>query len=197
MGMVLYVFVGFCLNLHRFKNDMNYYARYFDSEGVLPTPQALVSFIASIPQILMTEELSEAILKFCADKTSFPRHFRLPNKSTFIVIKTNAVTLDEFKTRGANGGVIAVENKELKQAPVDEIRPGRYEVQMVFRRAIVNPETRKCSFVEETFEVEMLAQSQRQCFEVVMEHLKNHPDVDSRSQYPSIRSANFSAKLIS
>lgn len=195
--MVLYVFVGFCLNLHRFKNDMNYYARYFDSEGVFPTPQALVSFIASIPQILMTEELSEAILKFCADKTSFPRHFRLPNKSTFIVIKTNAVTLEEFKTRGANGGVIAVENKELKQAPVDEIRPGRYEVQMVFRRAIVNPETRKCSFVEETFEVEMLAQSQRQCFEVVMEHLKNHPDVDSRSQYPSIRSANFSAKLIS
>lgn len=176
---------------------MNYYARYFDSEGVFPTPQALVSFIASIPQILMTEELSEAILKFCAEKTSFPRHFRLPNKSTFIVIKTNAVTLDEFKTRGANGGVIAVENKELKQAPVDEIRPGRYEVQMVFRRAIVNPETRKCSFVEETFEVEMLAQSQRQCFEVVMEHLKNHPDVDSRSQYPSIRSANFSAKLIS
>ncbi|MBQ5643202.1 MAG: hypothetical protein IIV13_05535 [Bacteroidaceae bacterium] len=176
---------------------MNYYARYFDSEGVFPTPQALVSFIASIPQILMTEELSEAILKFCAEKTSFPRHFRLPNKSTFIVIKTNAVTLEEFKTRGANGGVIAVENKELKQTPVDEIRPGRYEVQMVFRRAIVNPETRKCSFVEETFEVEMLAQSQRQCFEVVMEHLKNHPDVDSRSQYPSIRSANFSAKLIS
>jgi hypothetical protein len=51
--------------------------------------------------------------------------------------------------------------------------------------------------VEETFEAEMLAQSQRQCFEVVMEHLKNHPDVDPRSQYPSIRSSNFSATLLS
>lgn len=176
---------------------MNYYARYFESEGVFPTPQTLVDFIASIPQIMMTDELSEAILKFCADKTSFPRHFRLPNKNTFIVIKTNAATLDEFKTRGANGGAMPVEIKETKQGPADEINPGKYEVKMVFRRAIVNPETRKCSFVEEIFEVEMLAQSQRQCFDVVIEHLKNHPDVDPRSQYPSIRSANFSARLIS
>ena len=69
---------------------MNYYARYFDSEGVFPTPEDLVDFISSIPQILMTDELSDAIHKFCTDKTSFPRHFRLPNKNTFIVIKTNA-----------------------------------------------------------------------------------------------------------
>lgn len=175
---------------------MNYYARYFDSEGVFPSPQALVDFISSIPQISMTEELSEAILSFCADKTSFPRHFRLPNKNTFIVIKTNASSLDEFKTRGANGGVIPNENKESKVTSADEIRPGIYNVQMIFRRAIVNPETRKCSFVEDNFEVEMLAQSQRQCFEVVLEHLKNHPDVDPRSQYPSIRSSNFTATLI-
>jgi hypothetical protein len=42
----------------------------------------------------------------------------------------------------------------------------------------------------------MLAQSQRQCFEVVLDHLKNHPDVDPRSQYPSIKSQNFKATLI-
>jgi hypothetical protein len=175
---------------------MNYYARYFDSEAVLPSPHALVDFIASIPQITMTEELSDAILKFCVDKTSYPRHFRLPNKNTFIVIKTNSETLDEFKTRGANGGVMPVENKEPKQSPADEIHPGKYSVSIVFRRAIVNPETRKCSFVEETFEVEMLAQSQRQCFDVVTEYLRNHPDIDARSQYPSIRSSNFKATLL-
>lgn len=178
---------------------MNYYARYFDSEGVFPTPETLVGFICSIPQIVMTEELSDAILKFCSDKTSFPRHFRLPNKSTFIVIKTNAATLEEFKTRGANGGVLPAESNNgnvSKLAAAEEIRPGKYDVSMTFRRAVVNPETHKCFFVDETFGVEMLAQSQRQCFEVVMEHLKNHPDVDSRSQYPSIRSANFKATLI-
>ena len=80
--------------------------------------------------------------------------------------------------------------------PADEIRPGMYDVSITFRRAIVNPETRKCSFVEEAFRVEMLAQSQRQCFDVVIEHLKKHPDIDARSQYPSIRSANFKALLI-
>lgn len=175
---------------------MNYYARYFESEGVFSSPQELVGFLSGIPQIEMTDELSGAILQFCADKTSFPRHFRLPNKSTFIVIKTNALTLDEFKTRGANGGVVPGEQKEQKQGAADEIRPGMYSVQIHFRRAIVNPETRKCSFVDEDFEVEMLAQSQRQCFEVVVEHLKNHPDVDPRSQYPSIRSSNFTATLI-
>lgn len=176
---------------------MYYYTRYFDSEGVFESPQLLVEYISSIPQITMTEELSDAVLKFCTDKTSFPRHFRLPNKSTFIVIKTTATSLEEFKTRGANGGNNASEPKEPKCSVADEIHPGLYDVSMVFRRAIVNPETRKCSFVEETFEAEMLAQSQRQCFDVVMEHLKNHPDVDPRSQYPSIRSSNFSATLLS
>ena len=113
------------------------------------------------------------------------------------MIKTTATSLEEFKTRGANGGNTPAEPKEPKITLADEIHPGMYDVSMTFRRAIVNPETRKCSFVEETFEVEMLAQNQRQCFDVVIEHLKNHPDVDTRSQYPSIRSSNFSATLIS
>ncbi len=175
---------------------MNYYARYFDSEGVFHTPQALVDFIASIPQIIMTDELAGAMLKFCEDKTSFPRHFRLPNKHTFIVIKTNASSLDEFKTIGANGGVLPAEVKEAKNLAVDELRPGKYRVSITFRRAIVNTETRKCVFVEEPFEVEMQAQSQRQCYDVVIEYLRNHPDLDARSQFPSIRSANFSATLM-
>ncbi len=178
---------------------MNYYARYFDSENVLPNPTALVNFIASIPQITMTEELSEAVYKFCEDKTSFPRHFRLPNKRTFIVIKTNASSLEEFKTVGANGGVQNAEAKEAKEAKiaaVDEVRPGKYRVSITFRRAVVNPDTHKCVFFDETFEVEMQAQSQRQCYDVVLEHLKNHPDLDTRSQFPSIRSANFTATLV-
>lgn len=175
---------------------MNYYARYFNSEGVFNTPQALVDFIGSIPQITMTDELAGAMLKFCDDKTSFPRHFRLPNKHTFIVIKTNASSLDEFKTIGANGGILP-ESKEAKSSPVDELHPGKYHVSITFRRAIVNPETRKCVFVEEPFEVEMLAQSQRQCYDVVIDYLKNHPDLDARSQFPSIRSANFTATLLS
>lgn len=174
---------------------MNYYARYFDSEGVFNTPQALVDFIASIPQIMMTDELAGAIYKFCEDKTSFPRHFRLPNKHTFIVIKTNASSLDEFKTIGANGGVLPAEAKENKNAAVDELRPGKYHVCITFRRAVVNPETAKCTFVEEPFEAEMLAQSQRQCYDEVIDYLKNHPDLDSRSQFPSIRSVNFTATL--
>lgn len=175
---------------------MNYYARYFDSEGVFNTPQALVNFIASIPQIMMTDELAAAMLKFCEDKTSFPRHFRLPNKHTFIVIKTNASSLDEFKTVGANGGVVPSAAKEAKGTAVDELRPGKYHVSITFRRAVVNPETRKCVFVDETFEAEMLAQSQRQCYDVVVEHLKNHPELDARSQFPSVRSANFTATLL-
>jgi tetratricopeptide (TPR) repeat protein len=161
----------------------------------------LAQFQSSLPVAAVVtnnpEELSDAVLKFCTDKTSFPRHFRLPNKNTFIVIKTTATSLEEFKTRGANGGNTTTEPKEAKTTAADEIHPGLYDVNMTFRRAVVNPETRKCCFVEETFEAEMLAQSQRQCFEVVIEHLKNHPDVDSRSQYPSIRSSNFKAELIS
>lgn len=175
---------------------MNYYARYFDSEGVFPTPEALVDFIASIPQICMTEELADAMLKFCADKTSFPRHFRLPNKSTFIVIKTNSSTLEEFKTRGANGGVMPSENREPRRMPADEIHPGVYDAVMTFRRAVVNPRTNKCCFVEDMLQVEMQANSPRQCYDAMLEYLKNNPDVDPRSQYPSVRSSSFKVKVL-
>jgi hypothetical protein len=176
---------------------MNYYVRYFDSEGVFPTPQNLIEFLSNVPKILMTEELADAILKFCEDKTSHPRHFRLPNKSTFIIIKTNATTLDEFKLRGANGGIVPIECKESIPSSIDELRPGMYNVKVNFRRALVNPETKKCGFVDELFEVEMLAQGVRHCFDVVIDYLKKHPDVDPRSQYPGIKSSNFSATLIS
>ncbi len=144
----------------------------------------------------MTAELEAAILKFCEEKTSYPRHFRLPNKHTFIVIKTNATSLEEFKTVGANGGVRSTEDKEPKTSAVDEVHPGTYRVSLTFKRAVVNPTGRKCIFVDETFEVEMQAQCQRQCYETVLDYLKQHPDIDERSQYPSIRSANFSAVLV-
>ena len=179
---------------------MNYYVRYFDSEGVFSTVEDLKDYVASIPRINMTEDLAQAIQQFCDDNTNYPRHFRLPNKTTFIVIKTNALTLEEFKLRGANGGQLPQpvhKEKEPVVSVYDELRPGLYEVTMCFRRAFVNPETGKCHYAEDEIVVNMLSQSQRQCYDILLEHLHGRGDVDPRSQYPSIKSDNFKATLLS
>lgn len=81
---------------------MNYYVRYFDNEEVLNNVDELINFLSGIFHDDLTQELTDEVVGFCNDKTNFPRHFRLPNKTTFIIIKTNSQTLEEFKTRGAN-----------------------------------------------------------------------------------------------
>ena len=179
---------------------MNYYVRYFDSEGVFSTVADLKDFVASIPRINMTDDLAQAIQQFCDDNTNYPRHFRLPNKTTFIIIKTNAQSLEEFKLRGANGGQLPQPVRKETPAPTptyDELRPGMYEVTMVFRRAFVNPETGKCHYADDEIVVNMLSQSQRQCYDVLVEYLRGRDDVDSRSQFPGIRSENFKAAILS
>jgi hypothetical protein len=35
------------------------------------------------------------------------------------------------------------------------------------------------------------AESVQDCYDKVLEHLRNRQDIDSRSQYPSIKSPNF------
>ena len=177
---------------------MNYYIRYFDNEEVLNNVDELIDFLSEILHGELTPELTEEVVGFCLDKTNFPRHFRLPNKTTFIIIKTNSQTLEEFKTRGANGGAFPGNPpvKEEQKSAYDEVVPGIYYVTITFRRAIVNPETKKCLYADEVFEVQMLAESQRHCYDVVVDYLRNNPEVDARSQYPSIRSNNFQATLI-
>ena len=177
---------------------MNYYARYFDDEGVFSSADELTDFIASLPSINMTDELAFDIQEFCCEQTTYPRHFRLPNKTTFIVIKTNSQTLEEFKTRGANGGCAVPQNQQKADniSPYDQIVPGRYMVRMQFRRAYVNPLTNKCLYSDDEIQISMLAQSQRQCYDEVVEYLRSREDIDQRSQYPSIRSNNFSATLV-
>lgn len=177
---------------------MNYYVRYFDNEEVLNNVDELINFLSGIFHDDLTQELTDEVVVFCNDKTNFPRHFRLPNKTTFIIIKTNSQTLEEFKTRGANGGAFPgnASTKEEQKSVYDDVVPGLYDVTLTFRRAVVNPETRKCLYADEVFQVQMLAESQRHCYDVVIDYLRNNPEVDARSQYPSIRSNNFQATLI-
>ena len=177
---------------------MNYYIRYFDNEEVFNNVDDLTNFLSEILNGDLTQELTDEVVGFCLDKTNFPRHFRLPNKTTFIIIKSNSQTLEEFKTRGANGGAFpsGTQAKEEQKSTYDEVAPGMYDVTITFRRTIVNPDTRKCLYTDEVFQVQMLAESQRHCYDVVVDYLRNNPEVDARSQYPSIRSNNFQATLI-
>ena len=172
---------------------MNYYARYFDTENVLKTPEELVAFLAGIPGLDMDNDLAQQIYAFCDEQTNQPRHFRLPNRKTFIVIKTTSPSLQEFKARGANGGISTLQQQ---RSSYQDIVPGIYSVTYRFRRAVVDPATGKCLYSDEKFKAEVKAESQQECYEKVVDYLRNHPDVEPRSQFPGIKGSAFKAELI-
>lgn len=174
---------------------MNYYARYFDVENVLKTPEELVAWLAGVPGIEMDDVLADSIYSFCDEQTNTPKHFRLQNHKTFIVIKTTSNSLDEFKQRGAQGGSLPQEQKQQRSSYA-EIIPGTYSVTYRFRRAVADPETGKCRYSDEDFAAEIHAESQQECYNKVVEYLQNHPDIDKRCQFPGIKGSAFNAELI-
>lgn len=175
---------------------MNYYFRYFQNEAVLKTADELLSYMHSI-KIKMSSEMEQGIREYCEQNTTYPKHIKLDKKTNCIIIKTTSETLEQFHERGMMGKEKSAEAKTTSPLTIyDEQAPGKYYASFTFRRVIVNPDTNKSAYVDETVEAEMFARSQRDCYEQVVAYVQNHPDVDKRSQLPSIKNTNFSCSLI-
>lgn len=176
---------------------MNYYFHFFEYETVLPDSEQLIAYISNVPGIEMTTQLAEEIRQFCEEETNFPRRWRVQKKCTFIIIKTTAETLEQFKDRGSMGGAKAENSDESTSAMniFDEIHESWYRVIIKFKRVVVNPQTGKGTYVDDEFEVRMFANSQRECYDRCVEYLTKHPEIDPRSQMPSIKSKNFCCQI--
>lgn len=175
---------------------MNYYYRYFEHESVVSTPEELIASLSNIPTITMTQELADDIFNFCSAETTYPKHFRVNKKYTFIVIKTTAENLESFKMRGAQGGNGEDAAPQKACPEFDEVQPGWYDITVGFKRMVVNTDTNKSMYVDETFQAKVKGESKADCYDKVMKYLKEHPDVDERSQFPSIRNNNFSCVFV-
>jgi len=171
---------------------MNLYIRYFDDETLVYSVEEALHFLSSLDDVEVTEEIAAELEKFMASSALYPKHIKVRARSFFIVIKTTAKTMEEFKAKGA-----ASQGKEEKAAQKEalesysKLQPGWYAAKMVFKRVLVMPETQKSKYVDTPFICKVWANSIQECYDKVVEHLRSRKDIDSRSQYPGIKNEKF------
>ncbi len=180
---------------------MNIYARYFDQDTLVHSFDELLEFLSSIPDIHVTQELVSEVRAYLDSDMPYPKRYKIRPRVYFILIKTTAASMAEFK---ANRKTVApappandsYNKKEMKMAQLAEVRPGWYKGRIIFKRVIQIPNTTKFQYQDTAFSAYVKAQSGQECYNKIINHLKNRQDVDLRSQFPSARGQSFQFEFL-
>ncbi|MBO7137810.1 MAG: hypothetical protein J6V92_05010 [Bacteroidaceae bacterium] len=170
---------------------MNLYIRYFDDETLVYSVDEALEFLSSLEDVEISEEMVNELENFMASSAMYPKHIKVRARSFFIAIKTTANTLEEFKAKGMSQGKVEKTAQKEALAQYSRYQPGWYAAKIVFKRVIMLPETQKFHYVDTPFVCKVKADSTQECYEKVLGHLRERQDIDPRSQFPSIKSANF------
>lgn len=178
---------------------MNLYIRYFDSEVVVADISKAIDFLSSIPEIDVDEFLVNDLTQYYKGNMPYPKRYKVRGRNYFIVIKTTAQSLEEFKLNAGGARAVkedASQRKEAEMMDLQRFRPGWYAAGMLFRRVVQMPMDGKCQYFDTDFRVRLKATSIQDCYDRVCDHLRNRYDVDMRSQLPSIKGKNFSCQYL-
>lgn len=175
---------------------MNIYLRYFDTEILVSSLEEAFDFLQSLPDIDLDEYLRKDIAQFVESDAVFPKRYKVSGRNYFIVIKTTANTMEEFKLKGSVAREAALENKIRAKCEAEEIVPGWYEANIIFNRVVPIPQTQKFQYIETDFSARVKALSRLDCYNKVIDHLRTRQDVDPRCQFPSFKSRNFDCAYI-
>ena len=169
---------------------MNLYLRYFESEVLVNNADEAIAFLAGIDDIGMNPMLEKDIRDYVASDVYYPKRYKIRPRVYFIIIKTEATTMQDFKEKKA---VRPAEGPGGKNAPVlmtlNEPRYGWYEGTILFKRVQQVPGTGKFQYRDTTFVARLKATSGMDCYNRIVEHLSGR--VDRRSQFPSAKGKNF------
>ena len=181
---------------------MNLYLRYFNDETVVSSVEEAVDFLKglNIVDFEIDDKFVGDLTEFVNSDSTYPKRYKVKQHYYFIVIKTNVQTIEEFKRNNIksllenddNGSA----NKPSKSSPLSEELYGWYDAQLIFKRVISNPSTRKSSYKDTPFRAVVKAQSPLHCYDRIVDYLKSRDDIDARSQFPSARGRNFSFSYI-
>ena len=80
---------------------MNLYIRYFDSEVLVHNADEALDFLSSIPEIQITRDLETDIRGYASNDIFYPKRYKVRPRVYFIVIKTEAETMEDFKNKKA------------------------------------------------------------------------------------------------
>ena len=169
---------------------MNLYLRYFDSEILVSNVEEAIDFLAGIDEIGMNDMLAQDIRDYVESDVMYPKRYKIRPRVYFIIIKTEAATMQDFKEKKA---VHSVDNSGTKGASVisklNEERFGWYEGTLDFKRVQMVPGTGKFQYRDTRFVARLKANSGQDCYNRIIDHLSQR--VDPRSQFPSVKGKNF------
>ena len=175
---------------------MNLYLRYFDRETLVSTVDEAIEFLSSIEEIEMDPLLEADIRAYVASDVYYPKRYKIHPRVYFIIIKTDAATMQDFKEKKAVN--VGEENRPKTVAPalvrLNEECEGWYEGMLEFKRVLLVPGTGKFQYRDTQFAARVKAISGMDCYERIVDHLRER--VDERSQFPSAKGKNFKFRYL-
>ena len=180
---------------------MNLYLRYFDRETLVYNVEEAIDFLCSISEIGMNPQIEADVREYVASDVLYPKRYKVRPRVYFIIIKTEAATMLDFKQKKAlrsntNGVAGGADRRDI--APVitklNEERQGWYEGTLDFKRVVMVPATGKHEYRDTHFVACCKAYSGQDCYNRIVDHLSQR--VDSRSQFPSAKGKNFKFRYL-
>lgn len=175
---------------------MNLYLRYFDKETLVSKVDDALDFLRSIPDIGMNAALESDVRAYAESDVYYPKRYKIRQRVYFIVIKTTAATMLDFKqkkalhsTPGSQAGGQEKQPAATAMNRLTEERQGWYEGTLDFKRVVMIPATGKHEYRDTHFVAQCKAHSGQDCYNRIVEHLRSR--VDGRSQFPSAKGKNF------
>lgn len=177
---------------------MNLYVRYFDRETLVSSVDEVIEFLSSISEIEMNPLLEADIREYAESDVYYPKRYKVHPRVYFIIIKTEAETMQDFKDKKAVRPVAETTTRNATAVPVlvrlNEERPGWYEGMIDFKRVLLVPGTGKFQYRDTQFVACVKAVSGMNCYERIVDHLRDR--VDERSQFPSAKGKNFRFRFL-
>ncbi len=183
---------------------MNLYVRYFDHETLARNVGEAMAFLETIREIKIDSGVAGRIASFMESNNAYPFRLKVSYSNYVLFLKTDAKSLDEFKRmeqmrreqRVERTAPVQSERRRSVMDVLNEEREGWYEAGLMFKRVVLIRDTNKFQYKDTRFRVRLKAHSGMDCYNRIVNHLRNRQDVDSRSQFPSAKSANFDFKFI-
>ena len=180
---------------------MNLYLRYFNNETLVHNVEEALDFLHGISEINVTPEMEDEIRDYAESDVFYPKRYKVRPRVYFIIIKTEAKTMLDFKQKKALRPVAStgqVQDKRDAVSPLlarlNEEKAGWYEGSLEFKRVVMIPTTGKFEYRDTLFVAQCKAMSGMECYERIVDHLRGI--VDSRSQFPSAKGKNFHFKYL-
>ncbi len=179
---------------------MNLYLRYFDKETLVSNVDEAIGFLRTINEIHITPELEADLRDYAQGDVFFPKRYKVKSHVYFIIIKTSAETMLDFKQkkalRPAQSQAVS-DRRSQNDAAVSKLaeeKAGWYEGELNFKRVVLVPATGKHEYRDTMFVARCKANSGQECYSRIVEHLRDR--VDYRSQFPSAKGKNFKFKYL-